>query len=132
MAQNDPEIDFVGLKPLLDAACQQLDVGEMVSSSTFSLFDAMSAVEVGNPKMDAGARPKARTPLGERPLPLDLTKAQLVSWMDHLLCLEATWHVGGALAQTVYSSIHMMQIARCVGEGGLSRGWSTGRSSRAL
>jgi len=110
----DPNIDYVGIAPLLAAACEQLGVGEMVQSSTFSLFDAMSAVEVGNPKMDAGARPQvARVALAERPLPLDLSKAQLLSWMDHLLCLEATWHVGGALAQTVYSSTHMMQLSRC-------------------
>jgi hypothetical protein len=111
---TDPNIDVVNIGPLLAAACEQLEVGEMVQSSTFSLFEAMSAVEVGNPKMDAGARPKVdKVPLQERPLPLDLSKAQLVSWMDHLLALEATWHVGGALAQTVYSSLHMMQIPRC-------------------
>lgn len=86
----------------------------MVQSSTFCLFEAMSAVEIGNPKMDAGARPKLdRVPLQDRPLKLDMSRTELISWMDHMLCLEATWHVGGALAQTVYSSLHMMQIHRC-------------------
>ncbi|GBF89805.1 hypothetical protein Rsub_02975, partial [Raphidocelis subcapitata] len=109
----DPNIDWVGIAPLLAGACDQLDVGEMVQSSAFSLFDAMSAVEVGNPKMDAGARPKVqRVPLAERPLPLDLSPQQLLAWMDRLLRLEATWHVGGALAQTVYSCLQMMQLDR--------------------
>ena len=114
--EADPNIDFVGIRPLLAAACEQLDVGEMVQSSTFNLFEAMSAVEIGNPKMDAGARPKvARAPLHARPLPLDLSKPQLLAWMDRLLALEATWHIGGALAQTVYTSLHMMQIGRLGG-----------------
>ena len=58
---------------------------------------------------------RVRVPLAERPLPLDLSKAQLVAWMDRLMALEATWHVGGALAQTVYASLHMMQLQRCAG-----------------
>jgi hypothetical protein len=108
-------VSFVALDALLAAAQEQLEVGQMVQSSTFSLFDAMSAVEVGNPKMDAGARPKAdQAPLAARALPLDLSKRHLVAWMDRLLSLEATWHVGGALAQTVYASLHMMQLGRCV------------------
>lgn len=113
MAGDDPNLDWVTIAQLLWAASEQLAVGEMVNSSAFSLFEAMSAVEVGNPKMDAGARPKvARAPLEQRPLPLDLSKQQLLAWMDMHMALEATWHVGGALAQTVYSSLHMMQIAR--------------------
>ncbi|KAI8470361.1 MAG: Mak10 subunit, NatC N-terminal acetyltransferase-domain-containing protein [Monoraphidium minutum] len=112
MASLDPNIECIGIAPLLAAASEELAVGSMVQSSAFSLFEAMSAVEIGNPKMDAGARPKQNVPLAERPLPLDLAKPQLLAWMDRLLALEATWHVGGALAQTVYSSLHMMQIPR--------------------
>ena len=121
-AEDDPNIGWVSLGPLLSAAAEQLDVGQMVQSSAFNLFEAMSAVEVGNPKMDAGARPKVqRAPLAGRPLPLDLSRPQLIAWMDHLLTLEATWHIGGALAQTVSSSIHMMQLDRCA-----ARAWKRG------
>jgi hypothetical protein len=37
---------------------------------------------------------------------------QLLGVMDHLLCLEATWHNGGALARTLYSSMYIMQPQR--------------------
>jgi hypothetical protein len=43
---------------------------------------------------------------------LELTQQQLLGVMDHLLCLEATWHNGGALARTLYSSMYMMQPQR--------------------
>lgn len=50
----DPNIDWVPVSALLDAASQELDVGQLLHTSVFSLFEAMSAVEIGNPKMDAG------------------------------------------------------------------------------
>lgn len=60
-----------------------------------------------------GARPKGdQTPLADRPLPTKLSPAQLLRLMDHLMCLEATWHNGGALARTLYSSLYMMQPER--------------------
>eukprot|EP00877_Chromochloris_zofingiensis_P013766 jgi/Chrzof1/8643/Cz03g18200.t1 len=110
---SDPTVEWLHVQPLLEAACSQMDVGQMVHTSTFSLFEAMSAVEVGNPKMDAGAQPKTdNLPLADRPLNLDLTQEQLLSIMDHLLCLEATWQTGSSLAQTLYSSLYMMQLPR--------------------
>lgn len=112
---SDPTVEWLHVQPLLEAACSQMDVGQMVHTSTFSLFEAMSAVEVGNPKMDAGAQPKTdNLPLADRPLNLDLTQEQLLSIMDHLLCLEATWQTGSSLAQTLYSSLYMMQLPRYV------------------
>lgn len=50
----DPNIDWVPVSSLLDAAAKELGVGQLLHTSVFSLYEAMSAVEVGNPKMDAG------------------------------------------------------------------------------
>jgi hypothetical protein len=50
--------------------------------------------------------------LEQRPLLLDLSQEQLLGVMDQLLRLEATWHNGGSLATTVYSSLYMMQPER--------------------
>lgn len=62
-----------------------------------------------------GARPRGdTTPLPQRALNLDLSPQQLLLLMDHLACLEATWHNGGALARTLYSSLYMMQPDRFV------------------
>jgi hypothetical protein len=106
-------MEWKPVEPLLEAARQELRVGQMVHSSGFSLFEAMSAVEIGNPKMDAGAVPRQEaTPIEQRPLPLDLTPAQVLGVMDHLLRLEATWQTGSSLAQTLYSSLYMVQVAR--------------------
>lgn len=50
----DPTVDWVPVAGLLEAASNELEVGQMLHTSVFSLFEAMSAVEIGNPKMDAG------------------------------------------------------------------------------
>lgn len=51
---SDPTAEWVPIAGLLEAASSQLDVGQQLHTSVFSLFEAMSAVEIGNPKMDAG------------------------------------------------------------------------------
>lgn len=72
----------------------------------------LSATAASNMRA-SGARPKGSTaPLDQRDMQLELTPEQLVGIMDHLLGLEATWHNGGALPCTLYSSIYMMQPDR--------------------
>lgn len=79
--------------------------------------------------LPAGARPKGDpTPLSDRDLPLALSPHDLLALMDHLMGLEATWHNGGALARTLYSSLYMMQLhdrlvlLLCLGVGQRDRG----------
>lgn len=43
---------------------------------------------------------------------LQLPPEQLLGVMDHMMCLEATWHNGGSLAKTLYSSLYLMQPER--------------------
>jgi hypothetical protein len=116
MASNNE--NWIGVDGLLDQAAGQLGVGELAHTSNFSLFEAMSAVEVGNVKMDPGAQPQRGPALQDYKLQTQLSDAQLIHLMDHLLCLEATWHKGSSLAQTVYSSHYMMQQNRYMGKQG--------------
>lgn len=60
----DPGVDWVPVAGLLEAASSQLEVGQLLHTSVFSLFEAMSAVEIGNPKMDAGKLMHTRLSLG--------------------------------------------------------------------
>lgn len=50
----DSGVDWVPVGGLLEAASNELQVGQLLHTSVFSLFEAMSAVEIGNAKMDAG------------------------------------------------------------------------------
>lgn len=59
---TDPTVDWVPVAGLLEAASSELEVGQLLHTSVFSLFEAMSAVEIGNPKMDAGESSKQGMP----------------------------------------------------------------------
>eukprot|EP00198_Chlamydomonas_reinhardtii_P002099 XP_001691435.1 predicted protein [Chlamydomonas reinhardtii] len=91
------------------------------NSPAFSLFEAMSALEAGNPKMDAAASPAADRPTLDALLadldltaPLaDLGAAGLLAVLDQLLAMEASWHTGSSAMQTVVKE-HDSAVARAL------------------
>ncbi|KAG2429008.1 hypothetical protein HXX76_011251 [Chlamydomonas incerta] len=92
----------------------------MIHGEAFSLFEAMSALEAGNPKMDAAASPAADRPTLEALLadldstaPLaKLDEAGLLAVLDQLLAMEASWHTGSSAMQTVYGCLYMLRMER--------------------
>ncbi|GFR41695.1 hypothetical protein Agub_g2442 [Astrephomene gubernaculifera] len=104
--------------PLLQAARADMKVGQLLAGEAFSLFEAMSALEAGNPKMDAAASPVADQPNLETLLadptaaPWDLPTPTLLAVLDQLLAMEASWHCGGSAMQTVYACLYMLKLNR--------------------
>ncbi|XP_066322835.1 uncharacterized protein [Miscanthus floridulus] len=108
--------------PLLAAACRDLQDGELVHGENFSLFAAMSALEIMNPKMDYGIERSRYNSIeeaiedGVAPIPLSLDRTldvqRSIDVMDHLFSCEATWHKGHTLAQTVFTCIYLMRMER--------------------
>ncbi|KAF5838431.1 Mak10 subunit, NatC N-terminal acetyltransferase-domain-containing protein [Dunaliella salina] len=107
---------YVPITGLLERVRQDLPLGEMVHTDTFSLFEAMSAVELGNVKMDAamsGSCKSVEELIQEGAAPVEgLTPAQTLLIMERLLVMEASWHNGAALAQTVFASLYMLRPDR--------------------
>ncbi|PNH08064.1 N-alpha-acetyltransferase, 35 NatC auxiliary subunit [Tetrabaena socialis] len=109
---------WLDVGPLLRAAQADMKVGQLITGEAFSLFEAMSALEAGNPKMDAAASPAADRPSLEALLddpaavPVDLGAADALAVMDGLLAAEASWHSGGSPMQTVYASLYMLRLDR--------------------
>ena len=87
----------------------------MLHDDLFGLFEAMSAIEMMDPKMDAGMAKgsvKRRTPLTltdaieEKSLPWDnVTVPEFVTIFDHTLSCLVTWLEGHSLAQTVLTNL---------------------------
>nr|CAB3451393.1 unnamed protein product [Digitaria exilis] len=108
--------------PLLAAACHDLQDGELVHGENFSLFAAMSALEIMDPKMDSGIERSRYNSIeeaiedGVAPIPLSTDRTLDVQCsidvMDHLFSCEATWHKGHTLAQTVFTCIYLMRMER--------------------
>ncbi|GAB5587773.1 N-alpha-acetyltransferase [Umbelopsis nana] len=79
---------------LLDDATNDLEVGQLVHLQSFTLFDAMSAIEIMDPKMDTGMILE-----GDKKKPFDPLKslsAEQVLWiMDRLLSCEENISASG-------------------------------------
>ncbi|KAH9616629.1 hypothetical protein KSS87_020230 [Heliosperma pusillum] len=113
---------WADVTPLLTAACNELHDGELIRGDNFSLFAAMSALEIMDPKMDSGMVNGRYYSIdeaiesGAAPVPLSFDKTTdalcIIDLMDHLLACEATWHKGHSLAQTVYSCIYLLRLDR--------------------
>uniref|UniRef100_A0A7I4CUE3 N-alpha-acetyltransferase 35, NatC auxiliary subunit n=1 Tax=Physcomitrium patens TaxID=3218 RepID=A0A7I4CUE3_PHYPA len=100
----------------LSSVCNELSVGELVHGENFRLFEAMSALEIMDPKMDAGMATTGFKTFEEAiesgAAPIELTIPQLVDVFDHILACEATWQNGHALAQTVFSCLYLLNVDR--------------------
>ncbi|ONK60207.1 uncharacterized protein A4U43_C08F15520 [Asparagus officinalis] len=101
---------------------EDLHEGELIHGENFSLFAAMSALEIMDPKMDSGIENSSYHSIeeaienGVAPIPLSLDRTidvqRCIDVMDHLLACEATWHKGHSLAQTVFSCIYLLRLER--------------------
>lgn len=109
-------VKWLDCQPFLARVCDGMALGELLHGENFSLYDSMTAIEIGDVKMDIGLRRDAGVPTAEELVasgaaPLDLPPTALLALMDRLLAMEATWHSGAMLPQTVYSSLYMLQPA---------------------
>ena len=95
----------------------QLSLGELVQMANFRLFDAMTAVEIMDPKMDANYqwfKPNrqpvcvntliqcGKLKMGGHSMP------ELVGIFDEILYHITSWLNGNTLAQTVYTCFYLL------------------------
>ncbi|XP_010241586.1 PREDICTED: N-alpha-acetyltransferase 35, NatC auxiliary subunit isoform X2 [Nelumbo nucifera] len=119
---SDEQTVWADVSPLLEAACRDLRDGELIHGENFSLFAAMSALEIMDPKMDSGIEHSGYHSIeeaiedGAAPIPLSFDRTVdvqcTIDIMDHFLACEATWHKGHSLAQTVFSCIYLLRLDR--------------------
>ena len=97
-------------------ASKDLELGELLHDNMFGLFEAMSAIEMMDPKMDAGMAKagniKRRKPLSfneaieKKVLPWDsITAPDFITNFDHTMACFVTWLEGHSLAQTVFTNL---------------------------
>lgn len=107
---------WIDASTFISQVCTDLEVGQLVNGENFSLFEAMSALEIMDPKMDAGMAGSGVITLEDAiesgKAPISVSTSQLIDIMDHLLACEATWHRGHSLAQTVFSCLYLLDLDR--------------------
>ncbi|XP_078490210.1 LOW QUALITY PROTEIN: N-alpha-acetyltransferase 35, NatC auxiliary subunit-like [Ciona intestinalis] len=97
-------------------ACEGLKMGELVHEPNFGLYEAMSAIEMMDPKMDAGmlgGQAKRQVSsfkerIAEGSIKLNnLTPCELISVMDVCQTCILSWLEGQSLAQTVFTCLYL-------------------------
>ncbi|CAG8529627.1 24206_t:CDS:10 [Dentiscutata erythropus] len=94
----------------LDEVVDEFEIGQLVHLESFGLYDAMSSIEIMDPKMDSGMI--LDSDLNKKPFEI---KAQLkpeqVLWiMDRLFICEMTWHTGHSLSQTLFTCMYLHYV----------------------
>ncbi|XP_062550331.1 N-alpha-acetyltransferase 35, NatC auxiliary subunit isoform X2 [Armigeres subalbatus] len=96
---------------------KELKLGELIHDNMFGLFDAMSAIEMMDPKMDAGmCCNKEATPLnfqiavesGKMKLQ-NLESQELIGIIDATYSCVVSWLEGHSMAQTVLTCLYLHQ-----------------------
>lgn len=112
-------IKWVDITDKFSQLTSKLLPGELVQEPDFSLFDAMSAIELMDSKMDASLQWRTfssypRTleeALVNGTLKSDCqSPEELVGIMDEVLACIATWLEGHTLAQTVFTCMYLLDI----------------------
>lgn len=88
-------------------ASTSLDVGQLVKHDSLSLFDTVQALEIMDPKMDAGFLAEGETLDESFDASRSLLPEEIVWIMDQLLCYQMAWHQGYALPQNIFGSLHI-------------------------
>ena len=108
---GQPERKVVDVGAVLREAAAMLDVGEMQASTSFDLYESMSAMEVMDPQMDAGMHVGNARSLEEciasGDLPKSLAAAQAVAVIDQLLIREQTWLDAHPVVQTLFTCLYL-------------------------
>lgn len=115
LGANEPQYNWEDITDDFTAAASELKLGELVHDNIFGLFEAMSAIEMMDPKMDAGMLcNKAKKVLQFEPAVKagllkikDFSAEELIGILDELIACLVTWLDGHSLVQTVFTCLYM-------------------------
>ncbi|KAI9924925.1 hypothetical protein MW887_006330 [Aspergillus wentii] len=115
-------------------AASKLRTGQLVKDEYFTLFEAVGALEIMDPKMDSGyigpGKSHAQALEDDYDVMRELGPEELVGIMDQLLCHEMAWHMGHPLSQTLFTSLYLDKllwpVPRTVEEARFDRGGTNG------
>ncbi|WPH04061.1 Hypothetical protein R9X50_00694500 [Acrodontium crateriforme] len=116
LAEEAKEASSYGARGISDvtkaftSAAQKLQPGQLVKDDYFTLFEAVGALEIMDPKMDSGYVPPGDTFEATFDVCKGLPAAEILWIMDELFRLEIAWFGGYPLSQTVFTSLHLDRL----------------------
>lgn len=92
-------------------AVKTLEPGELVKDGFFTLFESVSALEIGDPKMDSGCVAPGEKFEEEYDVSRKLLPEEVLGIIDELICHEISWHLGYPLSQTLFTSVYVEALS---------------------
>lgn len=110
------QYNWIDITEEFTTACSDLKLGELMHDANFGLFEAMSAIEMMDPKMDAGMmcnQRHSRVTSLQQGIEAGLVKVrgltgqEMTGIIDDTLACLVTWLEGHSLAQTVFTNLYL-------------------------
>ncbi|KAJ4475557.1 Mak10 subunit, NatC N-terminal acetyltransferase-domain-containing protein [Lentinula aciculospora] len=98
--------DFRDVTRVFALASQEMEPGSIVAVDAFSLNDAMTAIEIGDPRLDTGMELETTERLQFDPL-TPLLPEEICWIIDRSMAYETEWHASNPLAHTVYTLLYV-------------------------
>ncbi|KAL8918943.1 MAG: hypothetical protein Q9208_007053 [Pyrenodesmia sp. 3 TL-2023] len=92
------------------SAASALETGQLVKDPCFTLFEAVGALEIMDPKMDSGFLAEGETLEDTFDVLKELLPEEVVGLMDQMLCHEMAWHMGHPLSTSLFTSYHIDRL----------------------
>ncbi|KAG1736921.1 Mak10 subunit, NatC N-terminal acetyltransferase-domain-containing protein [Suillus paluster] len=111
----DPLVDLPGgdnfhdVTALFEDAAEDMEPGALVLAEGFTLQDAMSSFEIGEPRFDSGLALLDKTKPSFNPL-APLTPEEVCWIIDRSFSCEMEWHSGYTLSQTIFSFLYVHSL----------------------
>ncbi|KAI0282478.1 Mak10 subunit, NatC N-terminal acetyltransferase-domain-containing protein [Russula aff. rugulosa BPL654] len=92
--------DFVDVSDVFLDAAEDMEQRDIILTEDFTLYDAMSALEIGNPRTDSGLIPSDEEARGPQfNLVTPLLPEEICYILDRVIACEMEWHAGYTLKQ---------------------------------
>mmetsp|Transcript_42731 Transcript_42731/g.91676 ORF Transcript_42731/g.91676 Transcript_42731/m.91676 type:complete len:726 (-) Transcript_42731:238-2415(-) len=116
--EEPAEEEWLDISEMCGLAVGAMEAGEMMSSSRFHLFDAMSAIEIMDPKMDTGYKGDEDMTLEraekEGIIKKSLPERELLAIWDRLLMYYMLWMEGHTIVQTIWCCLYLHNLEEYV------------------
>ncbi|KAI1382762.1 Mak10-domain-containing protein [Hypoxylon trugodes] len=109
---SHPGVMATDITKKFQSAVKALAPGDLHKDDHFTLFEAVAALEIMDPKMDSGVLAEGESLDEEYDVSRDLLPEEILGIIDQLLCLEMAWHLGYPLSQTLFTSIYVEALLK--------------------
>ncbi|KAL8817087.1 MAG: hypothetical protein Q9223_004014 [Gallowayella weberi] len=107
---TDRDEDVQDISSMFRSAAAVLEIGQLVKDPYFTLFEAVGALEIMDPKMDSGFLKEDESLEDDFNDRKELLPEEMVGLMDQILCHEMAWHMGHPLSQSIFTSYHIDRL----------------------